>query len=470
MQPVIVKENLLPRTIVLCFDGTGNKFGENSNVVRLFRALVKDKPDEQIVYYQPGVGTYNQRQFFTQTVSGLASALDKGVALHLNDHVKEGYQFIMRNYRRGDKICLFGFSRGAHTARVVAGMLYKVGLLPAHNDQQLDFAFSVYQTTGSHGVELSKEFKKTFAIPVTVEFVGVWDTVSSVGIIPRSHPYTSVNYAVKTFRHALALDERRARFRPQTWNEPTVEREQDLDVDDPHLIMIKKPSDKSRDEWEYQPPDRTTTDVKEVWFTGAHADVGGGSHKNDVQESLSYIPLRWMIKECLLAGTGVLFDQRALSLIDYFGSPSLSLSSFPSFFSALQPANIGFVSIPSNAILEIQNLFGHNHPLLNLAIKHAKDATDCVAKVWDQLQMQRAWWALEVLPMLTTYQRPDGVWVRKRVRNFGQGRYIPFSKNKVLVHISVQERINASTPEKPYRPAAFNWETVVGSGMLEYVS
>lgn len=76
-----------------------------------------------------------------------------------------------------------------------------------------------------------------------------------------------MNYAVKTFRHALALDERRVRFRPQTWNEPTIEREQDLDVDDPNSI-IKSRGNTSRDEWEYEPPDRTTTDVKEVWFAG----------------------------------------------------------------------------------------------------------------------------------------------------------------------------------------------------------
>lgn len=95
------------------------------------------------------------------------------------------------------------------------------------------------------------------------------DTVSSVGIFPQGHPYTSINYAIKTFRHALALDERRARFRPQTWNEPTAEQEQDLDLDDPVSIM-KPRGNTPRDAWVYQPPDRTTADVMEVWFAGGY--------------------------------------------------------------------------------------------------------------------------------------------------------------------------------------------------------
>jgi uncharacterized protein (DUF2235 family) len=91
------------------------------------------------------------------------------------------------------------------------------------------------------------------------------DTVSSVGIIPRAHPYTSINYAVKYFRHALALDERRARFRPNVWNEPTLEREQELDVDVPD---VEFPAAGSRDDWTYKPPNRDVCDVKEVWFSG----------------------------------------------------------------------------------------------------------------------------------------------------------------------------------------------------------
>lgn len=91
--------------------------------------------------------------------------------------------------------------------------------------------------------------------------------MSSVGIIPRTQPYTSVNYAVKTFRHALALDECRARFRPKTWYEATLERELQLDVDEPDVVPR---GTTSRDDWvyTYTPSKRDMANVEEVWFSG----------------------------------------------------------------------------------------------------------------------------------------------------------------------------------------------------------
>ena len=79
------------------------------------------------------------------------------------------------------------------------------------------------------------------------------------------HPYTSINYAVKTFRHALALDERRVRFRPNVWSEITLEREQELDVEIPEPEAV---GGAFRDVWDYEPPNRDYADVKEVWFAG----------------------------------------------------------------------------------------------------------------------------------------------------------------------------------------------------------
>ncbi|KJA24882.1 hypothetical protein HYPSUDRAFT_76229 [Hypholoma sublateritium FD-334 SS-4] len=524
-----------PRTIVLCFDGTGNKFGEyfrerteskhtlifhiNSNVVKFCSALVKNQPDKQIVYYQPGIGTYNERQLSTRTISTVFRMVDSCIAINLDVHVKEGYQFIMRNYRYelferdvilsdikarpGDKICLFGFSRGAHTARVISGMLYKVGLLLPHNDQQLDFAFAVYKSTGPHGIQLSKDFKKFFSVPVTVEFVGVWDTVSSVGIFPQGHPYTSINYAIKTFRHALALDERRARFRPQTWNEPTVEQEQDLDVDDPLTIM--KPRGKtSTNTWVYQPPDRTTADVKEVWFAGAHSDIGGGSHANTEPGSLSFIPLRWMIKECLITGTGILFDADVLSRFEFdfdalersqgvptmaqlgfadrvgvkkssgdaqAGSPTAQTSSLPE----PEPSIIFplLTRLSGIAMPKIKEQYSSSFKLFIShdafeAFANAYRASDSFSAVYDQLIMKWAWWTLEWLPTFTTYQTPTGEWMQRRMGNFGMGRYIPFSDDyEVLVHRSVKQRIDQEALK--YKPAAFNWDMVDDSGMRVWV-
>jgi uncharacterized protein (DUF2235 family) len=86
----------------------------------------------------------------------------------------------MQNYIEGDKICLLGFSRGSYTVRCLAGMLHKVGLLPAHNQAQVSFAYRIYKDDTPMGWELSADFKRTFCQDVTVYFVGVWDCVASV--------------------------------------------------------------------------------------------------------------------------------------------------------------------------------------------------------------------------------------------------------------------------------------------------
>ncbi|QRW27127.1 hypothetical protein RhiXN_01722 [Rhizoctonia solani] len=168
-----------PRTLVLCFDGTTNYFDEtNTNVVKLFSLLKRDNQEEQMVYYQPGVGTYTPPGIFLPITLKLTRIADQAIALYLDKHVMGGYEFLMKNYRDGDKICLFGFSRGAYTARALAGMLYKVGLLPP-----------------------------------------TMDTVSSVGVLfPRHLPFAKSNPIVKTFRHAVSLDERRAKFKDHLWH------------------------------------------------------------------------------------------------------------------------------------------------------------------------------------------------------------------------------------------------------------
>ena len=88
----------------------------------------------------------------------------------------------MQNYIEGDRICLLGFSRGSYTVRCLAGMLHKVGLLPAYNKEQLSFAYRIYKNDTPNGWIMSAEFKKTFSMDVTVYFVGVWDCVASVSL------------------------------------------------------------------------------------------------------------------------------------------------------------------------------------------------------------------------------------------------------------------------------------------------
>jgi uncharacterized protein (DUF2235 family) len=122
------------RTIIICLDGTGDQFdGDNSNVVHFVSCLKKHSPGQQMTYYQSGIGTYGKGGL----KNGLNAALDMAVGSGLGIHIKDAYRFLMETYHEGDKICLFGFSRGAYTVRCLAGMLHKVGLLPAHNADQV---------------------------------------------------------------------------------------------------------------------------------------------------------------------------------------------------------------------------------------------------------------------------------------------------------------------------------------------
>src|ERR1700712_3660709 len=130
----------------------------------------------------------------------------------------------MQKYREGDKICLLGFSRGAYTVRCLAGMLHKVGLLPASNASQVNFAYNFYKDDTTHGWEMSSEFKKTFCTDVNVYFLGLWDCVASVGFIPRTLPFSkSPTHSVRYFRHAMALDEHRSKFTVCHWQKQNLD-------------------------------------------------------------------------------------------------------------------------------------------------------------------------------------------------------------------------------------------------------
>ncbi|KAJ3502100.1 hypothetical protein NLJ89_g9037 [Agrocybe chaxingu] len=196
------------RTLVLCFDGTSNEYdADNTNVVKLFALLRKDS-DEQLVYYQAGIGTWFEPGVVSPLFEWGAKILDLAFAWYLDAHVTDGYKFLMQNYRAGDKICIFGFSRGAYTARALGGLLYKVGLLPRDNEAQVPFAYKMYKRTDEEGLKLCAGFKQTYCQSVNIEFMGVWETVASVGVVMgRTLPFTNSNSSIKTFRHALSLDE-----------------------------------------------------------------------------------------------------------------------------------------------------------------------------------------------------------------------------------------------------------------------
>lgn len=129
--------------MVLCFDGTGNKFQGNdadSNIIKIFSML--DREDRNLfAYYQPGIGTYVEHSKLSKTGrldrlrSWWSKTKDMAVGSSFADHIQGGYRFLMRYYSDGDDIYFFGFSRGAYTARFLARMLDCVGLLSAGNEE-----------------------------------------------------------------------------------------------------------------------------------------------------------------------------------------------------------------------------------------------------------------------------------------------------------------------------------------------
>jgi uncharacterized protein (DUF2235 family) len=251
----------MPKKLVLCLDGTSNRYcRDNTNVVKL-AALLDKRVTDQLLYYQPGIGTIAPPGVFSRTWKGILTRLDLAFAILLKYHVQDAYRFVMRYYEPGDQIFLFGFSRGAYTARVVAGMLCKVGLLEKGNEELVPFAWDMY-IAAKNRIQ-SNGFRNTFARRVPIEFVGVWDTVGSVRYAGRSQhfEFTFDNPMVKKVRHAVALDERRAYFRQNLWIDPA----------------------------------REGQDVRQVWFAGVHCDVGGGYLESEC--GLSKIALKWMLDE-----------------------------------------------------------------------------------------------------------------------------------------------------------------------------
>ncbi|CAG8979226.1 hypothetical protein HYALB_00011283 [Hymenoscyphus albidus] len=229
------------RTIIVCLDGTGDQFDhDNSNVVNFVRCLKKDDPN-QVTYYQAGIGTYSGDHGLKD---GITASLDMAVGSGLGFHIKDAYRFLMQNYNEGDKVCLLGFSRGAYTVRCLAGMIHKVGLLPAHNGAQVSFAYNFYKNDNSPDWKMSREFKETFCINIEVYFVGLWDCVASVGFIPRKLPFSkSATSSVHYFRHAMALDEHRAKFKICQWQRRDLVQKQET-VDRTPKAKVKSEKNK----------------------------------------------------------------------------------------------------------------------------------------------------------------------------------------------------------------------------------
>ena len=281
------------RNLIVCCDGTNNQFGsENTNVVRLVQAASRDDALQR-VYYDPGVGTFPLPGFVSRVGQRISEIAGLAFGAGLLAKVGDAYRFLMDTHQLGDRVLLFGFSRGAYTVRMLAGLLHMYGLLPRGSENLLpyvlrQFAEARHRLEGDQEAfwDLADEFRRTFARDAgtgtarrfPIHFMGVWDTVSSVGWVwdPQTFPFTTANPSVRTVRHAISLAERRAFFRQNRFS----------------------PSVKGQD-------------LVELWFPGVHADVGGGYPESE--GGLWREPFLWMLDEAKSSGLHV--DQAAIQRV-----------------------------------------------------------------------------------------------------------------------------------------------------------
>lgn len=259
----------MPKNIVICCDGTGNRFGRrNTNVTKLFTVLDLSDTARQVGFYDPGLGTLGAPGALTKITKGVTKVLGLAVGYGLAQNIEDAYVYLMNNYDDGDDVFLFGFSRGAYTARAVAGVLKMFGLLRRGNENLVPYIVSMLRAR-SPDFQIAYKFKKAFSRECKPHFVGVWDTVSSVGWIynPVTIPYSARNPDIGIGRHAVSVDERRCFFRQNLW----------------------KPDPQQ--------------DIRQVWFSGVHSDVGGGYP--EPESGLSKIAFQWMLREAVRSGLKV---------------------------------------------------------------------------------------------------------------------------------------------------------------------
>lgn len=263
----------MSKNIVICCDGTGNEYGENkSNVLKLYQTLVI-QPGAQTAYYHPGVGTMGARNALSAIGKWWTRVRGLAFGYGLSDNIADAYQFLMNEFEDTDKIYLFGFSRGAYTVRALCGLLHMFGLLRPGNEGMIPYAMRLFKSSQDDKFQLAAGFKKTFSRECKPHFLGVWDTVSSVGWVldpiglkPGALPFTAQFADIPFIRHAVSIDERRAFFR-QNLIHPLVS--------------------------------AGGQDLKQLWFAGVHSDVGGSYAEEE--SGLSKIALRWMLREAAKA-------------------------------------------------------------------------------------------------------------------------------------------------------------------------
>lgn len=313
------------KNLVVCLDGTGNQLrvSRNTNVLRLFDMLDTSDERRQIAYYDPGVGTFSALGAWTPLGRRVTRLAGLAFGMGLRHNLGEAYLFLMRNWQPGDRIYLFGFSRGAYTARALSALLDNIGMLHPHEENLVPYAISAYarkwsdeerwsddqgtdgEPGGSDGTthgnaatrfgnsgggsrgpvqeSLARRFRASFARraggdgprAVRVTYLGLWDTVEASGHLRGSLGWKGVNDVpnADVARHAVSIDERRwpYKFVPLT-----------------------------------TPAEPTPSVVREqAWFPGVHSDVGGTFPDPLPPCRLSDITLKWVVDGARSAGLRV---------------------------------------------------------------------------------------------------------------------------------------------------------------------
>lgn len=243
------------KNIVICCDGTGNEYGSNNtNVVKLYQSVIRDAG--QIAFYDPGVGTFSYLGRELGRRAGIL--LGKAFGAGLQQNIEDAYRYLMDRYQDEDRVFLFGFSRGAFTVRAFAGMLHKCGLLQKGSNNLIPCASKIYNKPNNQ--EIATGFKETYCHECKPHFIGVWDTVGSLGWFRRKKVFDATLHEDVTYGyHAISVDEKRKKFPVSLWDETQK---------------------------------RAHQTIEQVWFPGAHSDVGSSY----AETGLSDIALVWMLK------------------------------------------------------------------------------------------------------------------------------------------------------------------------------
>lgn len=269
----------MPKKLVIFCDGTWNEPTKcGTNVVRMLQAtdfLDKDG-NPQIAYYIAGVGTRREDE---KVIGG-------AFGFGISENIKNAYTFIVSNYDAGDEIFLFGFSRGAYTARSIAGLIDNLGVLFRHNLPLVSVAYNHYKDRSAawaaDGAE-SEKFRNEYChpYPTRIRFLGVWDTVGALGapygellgrildaVFKTGFHHVTLSEGVDAAYHAIAADERRWPFRPT------------------NVTLTKYHHARN----EKNIAERGFPLYAERWFPGVHSNVGGGYDNH----GLSDYALEWM--------------------------------------------------------------------------------------------------------------------------------------------------------------------------------